>query len=94
MLKNIIVPTLLYGSESWLLSTIERRRVKVYNIKCLRKMLWLGLMQRISNKSIKRNEITSLSWKGESKQLQGGLVMYAAKVDAVRRRSRQRRKSR
>ena len=94
MLKNIIVPTLLYGSECWLLSTIERRRVKVYNKKCLRKMLWLELMQRISNKSIKRNEITSLSWKSESKQLQGGLVMYAAKVDAVRRRSRQRRKSR
>ena len=38
MLEGIVVLTVLYGLESWVLNARERMMVEVYEMKCLRKV--------------------------------------------------------
>lgn len=36
MFEGILAPAVLYGSDSWVLNTRERKRVYVLEVKCLR----------------------------------------------------------
>ena len=41
MYRQVIVPTVTYGAETWVLREAERRRLNVFEMKCLR--AWWGL---------------------------------------------------
>ena len=40
-------PKLLYCSESWALNTRERRRVKVFNMHCIRRTVGMNIRDRL-----------------------------------------------
>ena len=64
MLETIVVPTVLYGSKSWVMNTKERRMVEAFDMKCLRKVLGVGVVHRIRNRNIRgRRGNMALSWK-------------------------------
>ena len=64
MVESIVVPTVLYGSEFLVLNARERRRVEVSDMKYLRKVLGLWVMQRIKNRDIKKSspKIPKVVW--------------------------------
>ena len=45
--RTIILPVVLYGCETWSLTLIEERRLRVFENRVLRRMFWL-----------KRDEVT------------------------------------
>ena len=54
MWESIVVPTVLYGSESWVLSAEERQRLNVFDMRCLRRVLGVSVMDRVRNVDIRR----------------------------------------
>ena len=54
MWESIVVPTVMYGSESWVLSAEERNRLNVFDMRCLRRVLGVSVMDRIRNVDIRR----------------------------------------
>ena len=53
MYERIVVPTMVYGAETWCLNAREKRRLNVLEIKCLRKMCGVTVMGRIRNDVIR-----------------------------------------
>ena len=51
---QVIVPTVTYGAETWVLREAERRRLNVFEMKCLRPMLGVKRWDRIRNEEIRR----------------------------------------
>ena len=41
--EGVIVPMALHGAELWSMRSVERRKVKVVEMKCLRS--WMGVSQ-------------------------------------------------
>ena len=48
-----IVPTALYGAEAWTMSSAERRKVNVLEIKCLRSLVGVSRMDRVRNEEVR-----------------------------------------
>ena len=78
--EGVIVPTALYGAEAWGMRSAERRRVNVLEMKCLRSLVGVSLMDRIRNEEVRRRagigrEFTSrvdqrvLRWFGHVKRM-------------------------
>ena len=69
--ESIIVPTALYGLETWVLKTEDKNRLDVMEMKCLRTMSGVTKWDRIRNERIRgRTGVKSkLSYQAE----QGGL---------------------
>nr|VZI43363.1 unnamed protein product [Spirometra erinaceieuropaei] len=42
MYKAVILPTLLYGAETWTVNTKQARRLNHFHLNCLRRILWLN----------------------------------------------------
>ena len=47
--KGVVLPTVLYGAETWGVRAEERRRLNVFEMKCLRSMAGVTLRDRINN---------------------------------------------
>ena len=45
--KRVIVPTALYGAEVWGMSSAERIKVNVLEMKCLRSLVGVSQMDRV-----------------------------------------------
>ena len=54
MWESIVVPTVMYGSKSWVLSAEERNRLNVFDMRCLRRVLGVSVMDRVRNVDIRR----------------------------------------
>ena len=54
MYERIVVPTVLYGAETWGLNVREKRRLDVMEMKCLRSMCGVTIRDRIRNEEIRR----------------------------------------
>ena len=52
--KGIIVPKALYTAEAWGIKSAERRKVNVLDMKCLRSLGGLLLMDRILSREVRR----------------------------------------
>ena len=52
--QGVIVPTALYGAETWSMGSAERRRVNVLEMKCLRSMVGVTRMCRVRNEEVHR----------------------------------------
>ena len=78
--ESIIVPTALYGSETWGLKTADRNRLDVMEMKCLRNMCGVTIWDRQRNDDIRtrtgvklklstRAEQKSLNWFGHMERM-------------------------
>ena len=54
MYQQVIVLTVTYSAESWGLKEAVRRRLNVFEIKCLRPMVGVTRWDRIRNEEIRR----------------------------------------
>lgn len=52
--EKIIVPTVLYGAETWGMRAAERQKLKVFEMRCLRSMAGVTRMDRIRNEEVRR----------------------------------------
>ena len=47
--ERVIVPTALYGAEAWGMRSAERRKVNVLEMKCLRSLVGVSRMDKVTN---------------------------------------------
>ena len=52
--EGVIVPTALYGAETWGTRSAERRKVNVLEMKCLRSLVGVSRMDRVRNEKVRR----------------------------------------
>ena len=52
LVKTMIFPVVMYGSESWTVKKAERRRIDAFELWCWRRLLRLPWTARRSNQSI------------------------------------------
>ena len=51
---GVIVPKALYGAEAWGMRRAERRKVNVLEMKCLRRLVGVSRMDKVSNEDVRR----------------------------------------
>ena len=51
---GVIVPTALYGAETWGMRNPERSKVNVLEMKCLRSLVGVSRMDRVRNEEVRR----------------------------------------
>ena len=74
-----MVPSLVYGSESWSLSARDRSRLEVVEMKCLTSICGLRRVDRVRNEEIRRRcqmEV-SISERVEQKMCCTGLGIWS-----------------
>ena len=52
--EGVIVLTALYGAEAWGVTSAERRKVNVHEMKCLRSLFGVSRMDRVRNEEVRR----------------------------------------
>ena len=52
--EGLIVPTVLYGAETWGMRSAERRKVNLLKMKCLRSLVGVSRTDRIRNEEVRR----------------------------------------
>ena len=52
--EGVIVPTALYGAVAWGMSSAERRKVNVLEMKCLRSLVGVSRMDKVRNEDVRR----------------------------------------
>ena len=50
---KVVVPTVLYGSESWGMKVTERQKLNVFKMKCLRSMTGVSQLDRVRNEVVR-----------------------------------------
>ena len=48
-----MIPTVVYGSETWALSARERRKIEVFEMLCLRNICGIRRVNRVRNPIIR-----------------------------------------
>ncbi len=54
--KGVVVPTVIYGAETWNMREAERRRLNVMEMRRLRSMCEVTRMDRMRNDEVKRRK--------------------------------------
>ena len=102
--EAMVIPVLLYGTESWTLTRQEEQKILVAEMSWLRKILGISRLQHIRNDEIRRRtgmEVTTvdriktrrLRWFGHVSRMESNRLPYLAlhtKVDGQRSRGRPR----
>ena len=52
--ERVIVPTALYGAVAWRMSSTERRKDNILEMKCLRSLVGVSRMDRVRNEEVRR----------------------------------------
>ena len=52
--EGVIVPPSLYGTEAWGMRSVERSKVNVLAMKCLRSLVVVSRMDRVRNEEVRR----------------------------------------
>ncbi|BHF61834.1 hypothetical protein SprV_0100481300 [Sparganum proliferum] len=61
MYKDVILPTLLYGAETWTVYTKQTRRLNYFHVSCLRRIMRLRWQDRIPDTDVlQRTRILSI----------------------------------
>ena len=59
--KACVISTLLYGSDSWTMHALQEKRLNVFHMRCLRRILGITCQDRVANKVVlKKAGIPSL----------------------------------
>ena len=45
--ERVVIPTVVYGSETWSLGIQERRKIEVFQMMCLRHMCGISRVDRV-----------------------------------------------
>ena len=53
MYEKVVVPTVMYGSESWGMKVTEKQKLNVFEMKCLRSMTGVSRLDRIRNEVVR-----------------------------------------
>ena len=51
--KKVVVPTVMYGSESWGMKVTERQKLNVFEMKCLRIMTGVSQLDRVKKEVVR-----------------------------------------
>ena len=51
--EKVVVPTVMYGSESWGMKVTERQKLNVFEMKCLRSMTGVSQLERVRNEVVR-----------------------------------------
>ena len=51
--EGVIVPTAVYGAETWGMRSAGRRKVNVLDMKCLRSLVGVSRMDRVRNEEVR-----------------------------------------
>ena len=51
--EKVIVPTVMYGSESWAMKVMERQKLNVFEMKCLRSMTGVSRLDEVRNEVVR-----------------------------------------
>ena len=51
--ERVVIPTVVYGSETWSLSAQERRKIEVFEMMCLRNICGIRRVDRVRNTIIR-----------------------------------------
>ena len=100
--EGIVVPTAMYGAEVWGLKEAERRKLDVFEMRCLRSMCGLTLWDRVRNEEVRRRaqverplservDQSVLRWFGHMEQMDEGRLakrVMNADVEGHRPRGR------
>ncbi len=54
--KGIVVPTALYGAETWNMGAAERRRLNLIEMRCLINMCRATRMERVRNDEVRKRK--------------------------------------
>ena len=52
--EGVIVPMALHGADAWGMRSAERRKVNVLEMKCLRSLIGVSLMDGVRNEEVRR----------------------------------------
>ncbi len=52
--ERVLVPTALYGAETWNVRESEKKRLYVFEMRCLRSMVGVTRMDRVKNEEVRR----------------------------------------
>ena len=102
--KKVVVPTVMFGSESWGMKVIERQKLNVFEMKCLRSMTGIHRLDRVRNEVVRartgvRRELAArvymniLKWFGHVERMDNERLLKKvmnAKVDGRSARVRPR----
>ena len=105
MYEAIVEPSLLYGSEAWVLNGHERKRMEAVEMNCLRSICGVRRLDRVRNEEIRRRcskevsvcekvDQSVLRWFGHVERMEEERLVkrvYQSDVMGVRRRGRPRR---
>ena len=61
--ESIVVPTVMYGGESWGLRKKENNGLNVMEINCLRNMCRVSCREHVHNKEARRRMEVEVSWR-------------------------------
>lgn len=103
--EGVVVPTALYGAKTWNVRQDERKRLDVFEVRCLRSMVGVMRMDRVRNEDVRqRTEVVRklservdqrvLSWYGHMVRMGEECLtkrVWKAEVNGVRVRGRPRR---
>ena len=51
--EKVVVPTVMYGLESWGMKVTERQKLNVFEMKCLRSMTGVSRLDRVRNEIVR-----------------------------------------
>ncbi len=55
--KGVVIPTALYRAETWNMGELERRRLNVMEMRCLRSMCGVTRRDRVRNDEVRRTGV-------------------------------------
>ena len=76
--EGVIVPTALYGADAWGMGSAERRKVNVLEMKCLRSLVGVTLMNRVRSEEVRRR--AGIEWELASRARSESIEMVWACV--------------
>ena len=102
--EKVVVPTVMYGSESWDMKVTERQKLNVFEMKCLRSMTGVSRLDRVTNEVVRartgvrrelaaRVDMNVLRWFGHVERMDNERLLKKvmnAKVDGRSDRGRPR----
>ena len=102
--EKVVVPTVMYGSESWGMKVTERQKLNVFEMKCLRSMTGVSRLDRVRNEVVRartgvrrelaaRVDMNVLRWFGHVERMDNERLLKKvmnAKVDGRSARGRPR----
>ena len=96
--EKVVLPTVMYGSESWGMKVTERQKLNLFEMKCLRSMTGVSRLDGVRNEVVRRElaarvDMNVLRWFGHVERMDNERLLKKVmntKVDGRSARGRPR----